>query len=261
MDAVPLEKRLGAPEMGTARLEDIRTALGRGCRDFRKAPVFGFLFAGVYVLTGWLMALITVWTGQTYWLVLAVISFPLLGSFAAVGLYETSRRIEQGRPLDWHRIFGAVKGEGGRQLPWMSAVIIIMILFWFFLAHMIFALFLGLSTMTNISSSYGVLLSPNGLMMLAVGSAVGGGFAFLIFSITVVGMPMVVDREVDFVSAMIASVSAVMRAPLTMLVWAAPVAVVTLIGLLPGFLGLFVVLPILGHATWHLYRILEQRAD
>jgi uncharacterized membrane protein len=126
---------------------------------------------------------------------------------------------------------------------------------------MIFALFLGLSTMTNISSSYGVLLSPNGLMMLAVGSAVGGGFAFLIFSITVVGMPMVVDREVDFVSAMIASVSAVTRAPLTMLVWAATVAVVTLIGLLPGFLGLFIVLPILGHATWHLYRILQQRAD
>ncbi len=119
---------------------------------------------------------------------------------------------------------------------------------------MIFALFLGLSTMTNISSSFEVFLTPNGLLMLAVGTIVGGVFALLLFMITVIALPLLLDREVDFVTAMITSFQAVLRDPVPMLAWAAFIAGLTFLALIPAFLGLFIVLPLLGHATWHLYR-------
>ena len=105
MDAIEQGSKLGAPELAQATMSDVYLALRRGVRDFRRSPVFGLIFAGVYVAVGWLMWAITAMTGQTYWLVLAVISFPLVGSFAAVGLYETSRRLEFRLAMDWHPSF------------------------------------------------------------------------------------------------------------------------------------------------------------
>ena len=121
---------------------------------------------------------------------------------------------------------------------------------------MIFALFLGLTTMTNISTSYDVFFTANGMTMLAVGTAVGAAFALLLYMISVLSLPMLLDREVDFVTAMITSFQYVLSHPVVMLGWAAVIAVLTFAALLPYFLGLFVVLPLLGHATWHLYRLL-----
>jgi uncharacterized membrane protein len=135
-----------------------------------------------------------------------------------------------------------------------------MFLFWFFLGHMIFALFLGLSTMTNISTSYDVFLTGNGLMMLGVGTAVGALFALLLYMTTVLALPLLLDREVDFVTAMIASFQYVAAHPVAMLGWAAFIAVTTFVALIPWFMGLLFVLPLLGHATWHLYRLLSAQA-
>ena len=121
---------------------------------------------------------------------------------------------------------------------------------------MIFALFLGLSTMTNISSSLEVFLTLNGMVMLVVGSLVGALFALLLYMITVISLPLLLDREVDFVTAMIASFTYVQHNFVPMMLWAALIAAVTFAALLPGFLGLFLVLPLLGHATWHIYRLI-----
>lgn len=244
----------GVPELGRVRLDMLGEALRRGWADLKRAPGYALVFAGPYVLLGWIMCWVTWATGHSYWLVFAVVGFPLIGPFAAVGFYEVSHRLETGRSLDMSSVMGVVAHQRRRQLPSLCAVIIIVFLFWFFLAHMIFALFLGLSTMTNISSSYAVYLTGNGLAMLALGSVVGGLFALLLYMITVIALPLLLDREVDFVTAMITSFQLVQANLLPMLVWAALIAGLTFLAMVPAFLGLLIVLPLLGHASWHLYR-------
>ncbi|MBD3763730.1 MAG: DUF2189 domain-containing protein [Rhodobacterales bacterium] len=233
---------------------DVLAALGAGWRDFRRASQFGLFFSAVYVAGGWLVFYALTVNGALWWTLPAAAGFPILGPFVAVGLYEVSRRLEAGRPLDWPCVLSVIWRERGRQIPSMAAVVVIFFLFWNFLAHMIFALFLGLEVMTNVSSSLGVFLTPNGLMMLAVGSAVGAVFAGVLFAITVVSLPLLLDREIDFVTGMITSFDTVTENPVVMLGWGATIGVLLFLGMVPGFLGLFVVLPVLGHATWHLYR-------
>ncbi|WP_238991820.1 DUF2189 domain-containing protein [Gemmobacter caeruleus] len=242
------------PEINTVSFGDLRAALAAGWRDFLRAPLYGFGFSLVYVLGGWLVFWALTTKGQLWWTLPASAGFPILGPFIACGFYEISRRLEAGEPLDWGGIAGVIFRQKDRQIPSMAAVIVIFFLFWNFLAHMIFALFLGTVSLTNITSSLEVFATPSGMLMLAIGTAIGAVIATLLFGLTVVSLPLLLDREVDFVTAMLTSLGLVQANPVVMLAWGALIAVGLFLGMLPGFLGLFVVLPLFGHASWHLYR-------
>jgi uncharacterized membrane protein len=240
------------PVVGKITLFELWACLKAGVFDFRAAPQFGIFFSAVYVAAGFLM----VWLGAGHvtWVLATSLGFPLAAPFAAVGLYEVSRRLEADETLKWRDILGVVWQERTRQVPWIGAFILFFFLVWTFLAHMIFAVFMGVSTMTNVSTTWDVFLTPNGLTMLAVEGVLGGVLAFLLFSLTAVSLPLVLDREIDFMTAMLLSLRCVTQNIRVMLVWAFIVAVLTFVALLPWFLGLIVVLPVLGHATGHIYR-------
>lgn len=248
----------GAPEFHKITLATLALALRLGWRDMVAAPKFGVLFALPYIAGGLAFVWITQVTGQSYWLIFAALGFPLFAPLASVGLYEVSRRRKGGQPLDWGPILGVIVRQRSGQLPWLSAVVVVIFLFWFFLGHMIFALFLGLSTMTNISSSFDVYLTQDGLTMLAVGSAVGAVFAFVSYAVSVMGIPMLLDREVDFMTAMLTSFQVVLDNLIVLMVWAALIAVLTALAMVPVFFGLLIVFPLLGHASWHLYHAAQK---
>lgn len=165
-------------------LADLRMALALGWRDFTIAPLFGLFIAGVYVAGGWLIVWAMTAEGQIWWTLPAAAGFPILGPFVACGLYELSRRIEAGQPQDWRGVLGVVFAQRDRQIPSMAAMIVIYFLFWNFLAHMIFALFLGRATLINISSSLQMFATAEGMMFLAIGTALGAVIAALLFALT-----------------------------------------------------------------------------
>jgi uncharacterized membrane protein len=231
---------------------DLAAALAAGWRDFIAMPRFGLFFGGVYVLAGLGIGWATISGGNLSWLIPAIAGFPLVAPFIAVGLYEASRRRAAGEPLTWRAVLGALKGHGDDQILSMGVIVFVAFAFWMIVAHAIFAIFMAESGMG--ANSLAALLSPPGLAMLTVGSAVGAGMAFAFFAMTVISLPLLVERKVDFLTAIIASLRTVRRNPAVMTGWAAIIAGLLFAAMLPAFLGLMAALPVLGHATWHLYR-------
>lgn len=230
---------------------DLRAALGAGWQDFRAEPVFGLFFAAIYVAFGIGLYFALAGNVDLLWWA-AVAGFPILAPFSAVGLYEVSRRREASLPMRWGAVLGALRGRGDEQLLMMGGILFVAFSFWVILAHGIFAIFMAESGIGG--ESLAALLTPTGLAMLAVGSVVGGLVALAFYSITVISLPMLVDRDVDFITAIIASLAMIRANRVVALAWAALIALALLVSILPAFLGLLVTLPVLGHATWHLYR-------
>ncbi|MGO3928772.1 DUF2189 domain-containing protein [Rhodopseudomonas pseudopalustris] len=243
------------PVVRRIAISDVVESLVQGLRDFQAAPLYGLAFGAVYTIGGIAITLSLTTFGLVYLAYPLAAGFALLGPFVAIGLYEISRRREAGLPLSPRAVFGVVTSRS--EIGWMAFVTLFVFIIWMYQVRLLIALFLGLNTsFASIQDFLNVVLSTNeGLVFLLVGNCVGAALALVLFSLTVVSFPLLLERDdVDFVTAMVTSVRAVVASPLPMIGWAATIVLLLAISTLPYFLGLLVKLPILGHATWHLYR-------
>lgn len=231
---------------------DLRSALQAGWNDFAAQPLFGLFFSAIYVAIGLFLSRTIYVQGDASLLIAAVAGFPLIAPFTAVGLYEVSRRRSECLPKSWSAVLGAPLGRGDQQLILMGGIMFVAFSFWVILAHGIFAIFM--SQLGSGAESIDALMTPTGLAMLAVGSVVGALVALFFYAITIFSLPILVDRDVDFITAIIGSLASLRANCGVLLGWAVLIAIALFLSMLPAFLGLLVILPVLGHATWHLYR-------
>ncbi|MEO0370096.1 MAG: DUF2189 domain-containing protein [Pseudomonadota bacterium] len=242
------------PTVRSITTQDVFASLKAGLGDFQRAPMFGLFFGAVFSCFGILMAALLFYGSAGYWVLPLAAGFPLIGPFAAVGLYEVSRRLKMEEPLDWGSVLSAGFTSRSGQLPFFAVVAVFFLLVWIVIARVVFAVTFGTATMTNVMTSIEVYTTFEGLLMLAIGGVVGAALAGLLFSISVVGVPILMDRNIDVVTAMITSFKATVENQGAMMLWAFIIAGATVVATLPLFLGMILIFPMLGHAAWHLYQ-------
>jgi len=229
------------------------TWLSAGWRDMMRAPAISLGYGLVFVAAG---AAITIglWrAGLSSLIPAAIACFALVGPVMAVGLYEVSRRLEAGEPLELGKIV-AVRTQSPVQIALMGFFLMFSVLVWMRVALLLYALFASASYQP-LGDFLGFALStPAGLAMLVVGTVVGGGIAFGIYLLTALSIPLLMDRRTDAFTAIFTNLRAVKENPGPMMLWAWLIAVIVAAGVATGFVGLAVAFPLLGHATWKAYR-------
>lgn len=243
------------PRVNKVTAEDITASLKAGFSDFLARPVMSGFFGLFYAVFGLLLVWCLVWLGKLWMIIPAVIGFPLVAPFAAAGLYEMSRRLQKGESFGWSEILTVMADQRKREMGWMAFVTLFVFWVWMYQIRLWLAIILQDASFSSFDGFMNTLFfTPQGWTFLAVGTGVGAALSAVLFAVTVVAMPMLLDRDTDFVTAMLTSIRVVMENPVVMLGWAAIISVTMLLSMVPAFLGLIFTLPILGHTTWHLYQ-------
>lgn len=243
------------PQIRTLTLADLRTALSKGWADvmaFRSDVVFVCL---LYPVIGGVLAVLAV-QGNSLQLIFPTLSgFALAGPVAAVGLYEMSRRRERGEPTSWLAYLDVIKSPKFGGILILSLFHVVVFLVWVMSANLIFDATLGPDAPVSVSAFLtDVFITGAGWAMIVIGMAVGFAFSAAVLAISVVSFPLLLDRDVSLPTAVVTSVKVALKNPVPIGVWGMIVAGSLALGSLPALLGLVLVLPVLGHSTWHLYR-------
>lgn len=241
--------------INSLKFQDLKEVLLLGVRDFFSSPFYGLFFGGIYVLGG-LLLVSTFFILNIEWAIYPLaIGFALIGPFIATGLYEVSRRKEADIKLHWRSILGVIWEQKNRELGWMAFVMLFVFWVWMYQARTLFVVFFGFGGFATLEGFVeAVFTTSNGLYFLAIGNAVGMLISFILFSVTVISCPLLLDRDVDFVTAMVTSIRTIIKSPVVMIFWGGMVITLVILSMLPAFMGLLITLPIFGHSTWHLYR-------
>jgi uncharacterized membrane protein len=231
--------------------------LREGWRDLTLQPGLSLLYGLAVFLASLAVVGGMFLLGWDHILFPALAGFMVVGPVLAVGLYEKSRCIAAGEPVTLSRML-FVEAKSGGQILFIGAILCLLMLLWMRAAVIIYALFFGLRPFPGLDHVASLLFTtPIGWSMLVVGTAVGGLFAAFSFAISTFSVPMLLDQDVDAFTAMGTSISMVFRNLPVMIAWGAIVLVLSLLGVVTGLLGLIVVFPLLGHATWHSYKAIK----
>jgi uncharacterized membrane protein len=246
---------IALPAVRRIKAADLKDVLRRGFEDFGAYRSDVIFICLIYPLAGLVLAWL-IFGYQLLPLLFPLASgFALVGPVVAVGLYEMSRRREQGHRITWIDAFGVVRSPGFGAIFVLGLVLLAIFLLWMLAAAVIHQLTLGPESPVSITAFIrDVFTTPAGWTMIVVGVGVGFLFALLVLAISVVSLPLLLDRDVGLYGAVSTSIRAVAANPGPMALWGVIVASGLIIGMVPAFLGLIVVMPVLGHATWHLYR-------
>ena len=236
-------------------LTDLKEALVRGIDDFYAMPTHAIFLCAIYPVIGLVLARLAFGYSFLPLIYPLASGFALVGPFAALGLYELSRRREVGLDVSaWHA-FDVLRSSSIGAIAALGLLLLLVFGIWLAIADAIYVANFGYAPPSSLRQFvHDVLTTPAGWHLIVVGNGIGLLFAALVLTIGVVSFPLLVDRDVGAAVALLTSIQAVIKNPLTMAVWGLIVAVLLVLGSLPFFLGLTVVIPVLGHATWHLYR-------
>jgi uncharacterized membrane protein len=241
-------------------LGDLRTALARGLDDFAANRTDVIFLCLLYPLVGLVLGRLASGYGVLPLLFPLASGFALVGPVAAIGLNEMSRRRELGAEVGWADAFGVLRSPSIGAICGLALLLVAIFLLWLVSAETIYAHTLGPQPPASIAAfAHDLCYTPSGWALIIIGVGVGFLFALLVLSISVVAFPMLLDRNVRLETAVWTSVRTVQANPGPMAMWGLLVAAGLVIGSLPGLLGLVVVLPVFGHATWHLYRAVVAR--
>jgi len=252
---LPIETGSRLPVVRRVAPSELVSVLKKGFDDFWAMPTHVMFVGIIYAVVGLLIGRAALGYEFIPLIYPLVTGFALLGPIAAIGLYEISRRREMGRDTSWRHMFDFIHSPSLGSIAVLASLLVVVFLVWIAMANAMYVTRFGHQNFTSLTEFLEqVLTTPQGFDLFVVGNAVGLMFAVAVLSLTVVAFPLLLDRHVGIATAMATSLVAVAKNPLTMAIWGLIVATALVLGALPLLIGLAVVIPVLGHATWHLYR-------
>src|SRR5579872_1966954 len=243
------------PAIRHLEIGDLKDALKKGVADFSEMPSHAIFLCVIYPIVGIVLAQVILGYAMLPFLFPLAAGFALIGPIAALGLYEMSRRREAKLETDASHALDVLYSPSIGAIAALAVLLMILFIGWVAIANAIYVSYFGYAMPTSLGQfAHDVLMTRNGWNLIVVGNLVGFVFAVVALVISAVSFPLLLDRDVGAAVALHTSIRVVLNNPRVMAVWGLIVAALLVLGSLPFFIGLAIVMPILGHATWHLYR-------